>query len=60
MKFKKKSFNESMDAVILMKEKSGGSRQPGEEGDEFGDTIVFEGLNIGYCGVNDTVPGCAC
>lgn len=60
MKFKKRTINENMNEAVLMKEKWGSSWKPGEEGDISGNSLVFEGLDIGYCGINDTVPGCAC
>lgn len=62
MRFNKKSIDEVLNEVVLCKE---GWVHPGTGGDdEAGEgssgSIIIEGRDIGYCGINDTVPGCSC
>lgn len=59
MKFSKKSINEMLTEAILLKEKWARPGS-GEDGDEDTPVIEFEGMDIGYCGINDAVPGCSC
>lgn len=61
MRFKKKNINEILDEVVLYKEN--GARSKTDEDDTItnsSSTYMYEGLDIGYCGINDTVPGCSC
>ena len=60
MKFKRREVDECLDKAILCKESRWKHNIFGDDQDDQDGTYTFEGLNVGNCGVNDTVPGCSC